>query len=424
MPEVTSIPAENGGVPTVLVIGGGPAGLIAAERLAQQGIPPIVVEGSASPARKFLIAGRGGLNLTHSGSVEELLPAYGGERDWLRPHLARFDGLALRAWADSLGAETFVGTSGRIFPKALKSTALLRAWLHRLQDLGVTWRLRTRLIGFDERQTARLRSKEGEETIRFDACILALGGASWPRLGSDGSWREMLTERGIQVRPFEPANIGLLVEWSEVARRRLAGLPLKNVMGEAGGIRLKGEIQLTDYGVEGQLIYALGRAIREQLCHGIAVLHLDLKPDLSPAAITSRLERPRNGLSWPGWLTKRLNLAPAMPTLLREAGLAADSSPHEIAALIKNLPLRIVGARPIAEAISSAGGVALDEVDERLMFRKAPGLFVAGEMLDWEAPTGGYLLQACFATGVAAADGVASWLRERAGSSRHGSSSP
>ncbi len=420
-----SLPGLRSGKSSVLIVGAGPAGLIAAERMAVHGIKAVVVDASPAPARKFLIAGRGGLNLTHAGTVDQFLPPYGSEQNWLRPFLQAFDGTALRDWADGLGAETFVGTSGRIFPKALKSTDLLRAWLARLARLGVNLKLRTRLVGIEPSGAVRLRDAEGEHVLRFDACILALGGASWPRLGSDGAWRGLLAGLGIEVRDFEPANIGMIVPWSDVARTRLEGQPLKNLAGSAGPAQAKGEIQLTAYGIEGQLVYALGRALRTQLHReGEALLQLDLKPDLDLHAILDRLERPRGSMSWSTWLTKRLKLPPSVPTLLREAGVTPQSDVSDLAAAIKSLPIRIVGTRPIAEAISTAGGVALHEVDERLMLRKCPGLFLAGEMLDWEAPTGGYLLQACFSTGVAAADGVAAWLTERAGSCPRAPNSP
>lgn len=415
----------DGEQPFVAVIGAGPAGLIAAEQLALQGIRTVVVDGSAMPARKLLIAGRGGLNLTHDGDIEQLLRHYGDEACWLKPHLAAFDGTALRNWADRLGAETFVGTSGRIFPKALKATGLVRAWLIHLNRLGVTLKLRTRLVGIDDAGDLRLRGPAGEMAWRPAATILALGGASWPRLGSDGAWTDLLVKLGIQVHPLLAANVGMLVPWSEVARQRFQGMPLKNLKASAAGQTARGELVLTPYGVEGQLIYALGRSLRAQIAaDGQACLRLDLKPDRTLEDIQARLSRPRGSLSWPTWLARSLRLPPGVPVLLREHGLSPSSTPSQLASAIKDLPLTVTGTRPIAEAISSAGGVALGEVDQRLMLRKRPGIFLAGEMLDWEAPTGGYLLQACFATGAAAASGVLDWLKEPARSCRHARSSP
>ena len=398
---------------------------MAAERLAQHGLAPVVIEGSRTPGRKFLVAGRGGLNLTHVGDPDQLLRHYGPERQWLAPHLHAFDGAALREWADQLGAETFVGSSGRVFPKALKATGLLRAWLARLDQSGVTLMLRTRFIGWTSTGGIKLQGPDGPAEMQADACVLALGGASWPRLGSDGAWAAAVRAQGVAVRAFQPANGGMLVPWSEVARARFQGLPLKNLQAFVGDEQARGELMLTEYGLEGQLVYALGRALRAQLdAQGHGLLHLDLKPDLTREQIEARLAVPRGSLSWSNWLTKRLRVPPPVPTLLREGGIVPSSSTAELAGAIKRLPLRIVGTRPIAEAISTAGGVELAEVDKQLMLRKHPGVFVAGEMLDWEAPTGGYLLQASFATGAAAAEGVVAWLKERSGSSPHEPSFP
>ena len=363
------------------------------------------------PVRKFLIAGRGGLNLTHSGTVEQLLAHYDGAQDWLRPYLRAFDGDLLRTWADDLGAETFVGTSGRVFPKTLKAARLLRAWLARLDALGVTLKLRTRLIGMAAGPRFFLHGADGASECRPNAAILALGGASWPRLGSDGTWTEMLRSLGIAVAPLEPANVGMLVPWSAAAAARLTGAPLKNLRAWVGDHGMSGELMLTAYGIEGQLVYAQGRHLRAELnLHGRARLCLDLKPERGLEDLIVRLARPRGSKSWSNWLTGALRLPASVPVLLREVGIGPASTIQALARTLKCLPLTITGTRPITEAISSAGGVRRSEVDGQLMLLKAPGVFVAGEMLDWEAPTGGYLLQAAFATGAAAAAGVIDWL--------------
>ena len=401
-------------LPRALVVGAGPAGLIAAERLAESGLAVTVVEASPHPARKFLIAGRGGLNLTHAEPFDRFVTRYGAEAPLLAPHLRAFDPARLRAWADRLGADSFVGTSGRVFPRALKATPLLRAWLAELGRRGVVLRTRTRWLGPDGPGASLVETGEGTERIEHAVCILAMGGASWPRLGSDGAWTGQLAQAGIAVTPLRPANVGMLVDWSAVARARLAGVPLKNLVGWSGEARAAGELLLTAYGVEGQLVYALGRSLREQLAEqGEAILRLDLKPDLSLEQLTRRLDSPRGKASWSTFLGRRLRLPQAVPVLLREAGTGPEAGPAAIAAALKDLPIRLTGTRPIAEAISTAGGVAWAELDGRLMLERLPGTFVAGEMLDWEAPTGGYLLQATFATGMAAAEGAVSWLRER-----------
>ena len=386
---------------------------MASEHLASRGIRPVVIDGSKVPGRKFLVAGNGGLNLAHVGSVDDLLDHYGSSADALRPCLSGFDAVTLRSWADGLGAKTFVGTSGRIFPEALKAAKLLRAWLMRLDGLGVSLKLRTRLVGMTGDGGFRLEGPDGSTLVRPDAAVLALGGASWPRLGSDGAWTPMLAALGVGIRPFQAANCGMLVPWSRVAAERLAGLPLKNLRGTAGCRTARGELVLTSYGVEGQLVYALGPPLREELAkRGYACLQLDLKPDLLRDQVVERLAKRQGRRSWSTWLTKVLRLPPGTAVLMREVGVDAASSTDEVADAVKALPIRVVGTRPIAEAISSAGGVCLDELDDRLMLKRLPGVFVAGEMLDWEAPTGGYLLQACFSTGVAAASGVLAWLGE------------
>ena len=368
----------------VAVYGAGPAGLMAAEVLAAAGVAVDLHDHKPSPARKFLLAGRGGLNLTHSEPLADLLARYGEAASFLAPAITGFAPDALRAWASGLGIETFVGSSGRIFPVGLKATPLLRAWLRRLAGQGVTFHPRSPWPGFDGA-----------------AAVLAFGGASWPHLGSDAPWVSAFHAAGIAVTPLRPANGRFLVPWTEHFASRFAGTPLKTIALAHGPHRVKGEVMISADGIEGGAIYALSRHLRDE---PQTPLTLDLKPDLSDAEVTARLARPRGKTSQSNHLRKVLGLPPVAVALLREAGLAPS------AAAIKALPMAITGPAPIARAISSAGGVALAEIDARYMLRKKPGVFVAGEMLDWEAPTGGYLLQASFATGRASAQGLLDWL--------------
>ena len=358
------------------IIGAGPSGLMAAEVLAQEGVRVRVIDHMASPARKFLMAGRGGLNLTHSEPLEHLLDRYGKARSRLEPAIRAFPPQALIAWCNGLGIETFIGSSGRVFPKAMKASPLLRAWLRRLDSLGVEFRLRSRWAG----------EQQG------DAMILALGGASWPRLGSDAQWVEHLARRGIKVNAFIPTNCGVAVRWSPHFRERFAGTPLKRLAATSGGKTVRGEAVITRTGLEGGAIYALNPELRRS-----GQLALDLKPDLTYSALEQRLSRPRGKSSQSTWLRKTTGLAPAAIALLREAGMPAT------AAALKALPVTVTGTDSLSRAISSAGGVALAEVDRNFELKAWPGVYAVGEMLDWEAPTGGYLLQACFSTAVAAA---------------------
>jgi uncharacterized flavoprotein (TIGR03862 family) len=362
----------------VAVIGAGPAGLFAAERLSARGIAVTVHDRMPSVGRKFLMAGRGGLNLTHSEDFERLVSRYGVAAERLRPMLEAFSPSALIDWANGLGAETFVGSSGRVFPKAMKASPLLRAWLARLRDQGVQFRLRDEWRG----------------AVEGDATLLALGGASWPRLGSDGGWQSVLAARGVEIVPLKPSNMGFDVAWSDVFKERFAGQPLKNVRLRFGADESRGDVVITSYGVEGGALYALSSALRNAIP---ATIEIDLRPDLTEAQIASKLARPRGKESQSNFLRKALNLSPLAINLLREA--KTDT--------IKRVPLKLTAPRPIARAISSAGGVAFDAVDEGLMLEAWPGVWVAGEMLDWEAPTGGYLLQGCFSTAAFAADAIA-----------------
>lgn len=396
---------------SIAVIGGGPAGLFAAERLAAAGCAVTVYERMPSVGRKFLMAGRGGLNLTHSEPFEAFVARYGEAAERLRPMLEAFPPSALVAWAEGLGQPTFVGSSGRVFPKALKASPLLRAWLARLADAGVALRMRHEWLGWDADGGLRFRTPDGETPAAPDATILALGGASWAKLGSDGAWAGPLAEAGVEVAPFRAANVGFSVAWSPVLRG-FAGQPLKSLALTFRGRTVRGEAMVTAYGLEGGAVYALSAPLRDAIeAEGAAVIELDLRPGSSADDLAKRLDRPRAGQSLANHLRKTLHLSPLEAKLLREAhGKDLPADPRALAAAIKAAPLTLTGVRPIARAISTAGGVALDAVDEALMLRARPGVFIAGEMLDWEAPTGGYLLQAAFATGLAAAEGALAWL--------------
>ncbi len=394
---------------TIAIIGAGPAGLMAAEMLAGRGHRVAIYDRMPSPARKLLIAGRGGLNLTHGEPLDRFLDRYGPARPRLEAAIRHFPPDALRAWCEGLGQETFVGSSGRVFPRAFKASPLLRAWLARLDGLGVTLHARHDWTGWDEDGRLRL----GDRAVAADATLLALGGASWPRLGTDGGWAPIVAGRGIAVTPLLPANCGFLADWSQVFRERAEGQPLKRIALTAGGRTVRGEAMITSAGIEGGAVYALSAVLRDGIvAHGQATLTVDLRPDHDAADLAARLGRPRGGQSLSSHLRKALNLDPVAIGLLREAvgaGLPADAA--ALAALLKAVPLRLTGMAPIARAISTAGGIALDELDDDFMLHRLPGVFAAGEMLDWEAPTGGYLLQATFATAVTAAAGIDRYLR-------------
>ena len=399
------------------MVGGGPAGLAAAEMLAGAGRRVTVYDRMPSLGRKFLIAGRGGLNLTHSETLPAFLERYHPRDAGLCTAVEAFPPAALRAWCEGLGQPTFVGSSGRVFPRSFKASPLLRAWLARLAAMGVAVRARHHLVA--RRGSAlHFETPEGPVTVEPQAAILALGGASWPRLGSDGNWVDMLERDGVPVAPLKGANVGFTVAWSEHFAARFAGAPLKSTGFRLGGTSLRGEAVITHDGLEGSAVYALSRPIREIIeARGEAVLTLDLRPDIAADELTRRLTRRKAGDSLGSHLRKSGGLSPVAAGLLREAhGLSLPDDPRRLAALIKSAPFRLLSARPIARAISTAGGVRFEALDARFMLRAAPGVFVAGEMLDWEAPTGGYLLQAAFATGQAAAQGVIAWLDERAAS--------
>jgi uncharacterized flavoprotein (TIGR03862 family) len=390
---------------------------MAAEVLARGGASVTVYERMPSVGRKFLLAGRGGLNLTHSEDFEQLLSRYGAAAPrLLRATIEAFPPTALRAWCDALGQPTFVGSSGRVFPKAMKASPLLRAWLARLASMGVAFRMRHHWLGWDDQGRLAFAAPDASVSAPADATVLALGGASWPRLGSDGDWVVLLAQSGISITPLQPANCGVVVAWSDVFRKRFAGQPLKRLQLSLGTRKERGEAIVTESGLEGGAIYALSAPVREALvAGGEAILHIDLRPDVTLADLQQRLFAPRAKQSLATFLRKAGHLSPVEIGLLHEAAMAmpgrlASLSPEDLATLIKAVPVRVSGLAPIARAISTAGGIRFDEIDDNLMLRRKPGVFVAGEMLDWEAPTGGYLLQACFATGAAAAKGALTWL--------------
>jgi len=398
------------------VIGAGPAGLIAAETLAREGVSVTVYDRMPAPGRKFLLAGRGGLNLTHSEEFERFLSRYGAAAPRLRAAIEAFPPSALRTWCEGLGQETFVGTSGRVFPKAMKASPLLRAWLARLAAMNVAFMPRHRWAGWDADGRLLFDAAEGRICAAADVTIFALGGASWPRLGSDGHWTRLFAEQGIVISPLKPSNCGFAADLSERFRARFEGQPLKGVEFSFEGTSVPGEAVITQTGLEGGAIYALSPHLRDAIERsGAALLSIDLRPGLSAAQLESALSKPRGKQSASNFLRKAIKLSPAAVGLLQEVAHAGEvplssMNAKALAALIKRVPVRLTATAPIERAISTAGGVAFGEIDGRFMLRRMPGSFVAGEMLDWEAPTGGYLLQACFSTGAAAARGAMAWL--------------
>lgn len=412
----------------IAVIGGGPAGLMAAEAAIAGGAHVDLYDAMASVGRKFLLAGKGGLNLTHSEPPEPFLARYGASRAQIAPLLASFGPDALRGWARGLGVETFVGTSGRVFPSDLKAAPLLRAWVRRLRHAGVTFHVHHRWCGWDEQGALCFATPQGTRSVQADAVVLALGGGSWPRLGSDGAWVPLLTGRGVPIAPLRPANCGFDVGWSEHFRTRFAGHPVKSVVvavTNAAGVesRQSGEFVITETGIEGGVIYALSAPLRDEiLAKGVASLRLDLAPDRDLPRLITDLSQPRGSRSMASHLRRRAGIAGVKAGLLREVVPKEDfADPTRLGAAIKALPLRLIAPRPLEEAISTAGGIAFEALDARLMLRALPGLFCAGEMLDWEAPTGGYLLTACFASGRAAGAGAVAWLTAGRSPDRAGS---
>ncbi|MDX9676320.1 TIGR03862 family flavoprotein [Pseudomonas zeae] len=399
----------------VAIIGGGPAGLMAAEVLSQAGIRVDLYDGMPSVGRKFLLAGVGGMNITHSEAYPAFLSRYAERAPQIAPLLRGFDADALCKWIHDLGIETFVGSSGRVFPTDMKAAPLLRAWLKRLRDSGVVIHTRHRWLGWDAHGALRIDSPEGEITVKPDATLLALGGGSWSRLGSDGAWMLPLEQRGVGLAPLQPSNCGFEVQaWSELMVSKFAGAPLKNIaIGLNDDIPRLGECVITATGIEGSLIYALSAPIREAINqHGAAVVHIDLLPGRPVDKLQAALSKPRGSRSMAKHLHSQVGIDGVKAALLRELTDAATfADPALLARAIKALPLTLVKTRPLDEAISSAGGVTFEAMDERLMLKVLPGVFCAGEMLDWEAPTGGYLLTGCFASGRAAGLGIVQWLK-------------
>ena len=404
----------------VAVIGAGPAGLMAAEMLAQGGAGVTVYDAMPSAGRKFLMAGRGGLNLTHSEALPEFLQRYGEARPRLEAAIAAFPPQALREWSEALGQPTFTGSSGRVFPEALKASPLLRAWLRRLDSAGVKFAFRHRWTGWDAQGRLTFETPDGQRAVDIGATVLALGGASWPRLGSTGAWVEILRSKGVTISPLRSANSGFIVTWSDIFRDRFEGHPLKGVALSFGGRTVRGEAMITRTGIEGGAIYALSADLREAIANsGQAILNVALRPDLKVGELVARLSAPRGKQSFSNWLRKAAHLSPVGIGLLQEAAIASGAalsslSPASLAGLINAVPIRLNGTAPIARAISTAGGICFDELDTDFMIRRLPGVFASGEMLDWEAPTGGYLLQASFATGAAAGRGALKWLESQA----------
>jgi uncharacterized flavoprotein (TIGR03862 family) len=401
----------------VAIIGGGPAGLMAAEVLSQAGVRVDVYDGMPSVGRKFLLAGVGGMNITHSEAYPAFLSRYAERAAQIAPLLRAFHADALCQWIHDLGIETFIGSSGRVFPTDMKAAPLLRAWLKRLRDSGVVIHTRHRWLGWDASGALRIASPEGEISANPDATLLALGGGSWSRLGSDGAWMLPLEQRGVDLAPLQPSNCGFEVQtWSELMVSKFAGAPLKNIaIGLNDDIPRLGECVITATGIEGSLIYALSAPIREEINrYGAAVIHIDLLPGRPVDKLQAALSKPRGSRSMAKHLHSQVGIDGVKAALLRELTDAETfADPALLARAIKALPLTLVKTRPLDEAISSAGGVRFEAMDERLMLKALPGVFCAGEMLDWEAPTGGYLLTGCFASGRAAGLGIVQWLTHK-----------
>lgn len=393
------------------IIGGGPAGLMAAETAAAAGLEVQLFDAMPSVGRKFLIAGKGGMNITHAEPLADFKRRYGVRENVISPMLDVFGPLQLREWIHGLGIETFVGTSGRVFPREMKAAPLLRAWLHRLRGQGVHFHVRHRWLGWTAEGDLLFATPDGQVTVRADAVILALGGGSWRKLGSDGAWVPLLMARGVSVAPLKPANCGFDVGWSAHFSERFAGQAVKSVVATVDGRRQQGEFNITAGGIEGGLVYAMSAALRDSLAAGRpAVLSLDLAPGRSLERLTEDLSRPRGRDSLANHLRRRAGIEGVKAGLLREICPFFELTAEAMATTIKALPLTVVAPRPLDEAISTAGGVCFEALDSHLMLKAQAGLFFAGEMLDWEATTGGYLLTACLASGRAVGEGAVKWL--------------
>lgn len=414
-----SSPAEPGRAgKRVAVVGGGPAGLFAAERLRACGLSVDLYEAKGSPGRKFLVAGKGGLNLTHSEPRPQFDQRYREREAEVAGWLDGFDADALRDWARGLGVDTYVGSSGRVFPLDRKAAPLLRGWVRRLKEQGVRFHVQHRWLGWNGDGSLRLQCGEDEIAVTADATVLALGGGSWPELGSDGAWVQALHARGVDVAPLQPANCGFDLDWSGHFRQRHAGSPLKPVVARWRDLhgrpqQLQGECVASEYGIEGSLVYAIAADLRETINRdGHALLELDLVPGRDAVRLHADLSRPRKGRSFGEHLRRAAGIDAVKAALVFERlGKDAGDDPDAVARTLKRLPLRLLRPRPMAEAISTAGGVRLEAMNAGLMLQALPGVFCAGEMLDWEAPTGGYLLTACYASALRAAEGVVDWLR-------------
>ncbi|TAK63959.1 MAG: TIGR03862 family flavoprotein [Methylobacter sp.] len=416
-PEVPQPVDSWGNHRTVVIVGGGPAGLMAAEVLSQAGVKVDLYDAMPSVGRKFLMAGKGGMNITHSESFDKLLSHYGSRQVYIKPMLDAFGPEALRTWVRDLGIETFVGSSGKVFPVDMKAAPLLRRWLHKLRVNGVSFYMRHKWLGWDDGMLL-FQTPEGEKKISANTVILALGGGSWSRLGSTGSWVPLLVQQGVPVEPLQPSNCGFDVGWSEFFQSRFAGQPLKSVQvsfTDLAGFKFceQGELLVTADGVEGNLIYKMSALLRDQIvAAGKALIYLDLAPGKNKQFLLDRILQPRGKQTMANHLRKRVGIDGVKAGLLREILLKEDfDDPIRLCNAIKALPIALIAARPIDEAISSAGGVTFEALDEHLMVRSMPGVFCVGEMLDWEAPTGGYLLTACFASGRVAGSGVLAWLQ-------------
>jgi uncharacterized flavoprotein (TIGR03862 family) len=397
---------------SVAIIGGGPAGLMAAEVLSQHQVSVAVYDSMPSLGRKFLMAGKSGLNLTHAEPFENFAARYGKRKNEVTKWLLEFSPDDLRKWARELGVETFVGTSGRVFPVGMKASPLLRAWIQRLSASGVTFHLRHKLTGLHADRSLHFNTPDGNIIIKADAVVLALGGGSWRKLGSDGAWVEWLSQAGAEVEALKPSNCGFDVAWSTVFREKYDGHPIKSVILSFDEFHQQGEFIVTKEGVEGSLVYAASAWLRDEIsARGGAIMHLDLAPDKTEAQLLERLSKPRGSRSMASHLEKAVGMKGVKAGLLREF-VPKDEFKNDdrLAFYIKHLPVPLTATHPLDEAISSAGGVTFNSLNDDLMLKNLPGIFCAGEMLDWEAPTGGYLLTACFASGRCAGHGAATWL--------------